>query len=567
MKTNKIASIVLLTTLLTGACVQKPIEPTSPTTPTPETPDAGTAVFTKFVAVGDSYLAGMQGGALFNAGQASSIPKILATQFATVGGGAFNQPDINHENGFNASFSVVPGTIRGRLVLFDADGSTDPDGAGCQTSRSAAPRATGDYGGVTTVTCPSSVSTPNMPDAYLAPGASTPVNYRTAQSPLDASFPFAGVKADLNNFGVPGAKLIHAGVPNYGTLNPFYGRFASNPAAKPLIMDAGEKGGSFFLFYFGNFDILNYATTGATANANGTGTNDMTDFATFQAAYGATLAGMLAVPNSQGVVATIPELTSLPYFTTVLWNQIEFKSTNCTDAATLASLNGPAGFGGYNGALDFLTTPGGGSLLTPGQAAARKVVYAYGKNGILIKDETLPDLTAALSAINAALAPYGQVRQANSGDIITLAAGGVLGTCPNPPNVPQFVTGVSAPLDDAYVLLPTESAEITARIAAFNTEIKAVAAASAGRVAVADINLVYKSLVTSKVYVSDGVTIAPTFAPPAGMFSEDGIHPNARGAAFTANIIIDAINTTFSAVIPKASLAMYAPTGLPVPGQ
>jgi len=403
-----------------------------------------------------------------------------------------------------------------------------------------------------------------MPDAYLAPGASTPVDYRTAQSPLDPGFLFAGDKTALNNFGVPGAKLIHAGVANYGLGNPFYGRFASNPAAKALITDAAEKGGSFFVFYFGNFDFLNYATSGAVANANGVGNSDMTPLATFQGVYGATLSGMLAVPNSKGVVATLPDLTSLPFFTTVLWNQIEFKSTNCTDAATLAALNGPTGFGGYNAALDGLALAG---AITTAEAAKRKVVYAYGKNGILIKDETLADLTALLSGINPALAPYGQVRQANATDIITLAAGGVLGTCPAPPASPLFVTGVSAPLDDAYVLLPTESAEIQARITAFNDAIKAAATATAGRVAVADINATYKALLASKVYVSDGVTITPTFAPPAGMFSEDGIHPNSRGAAFTANIFIDAINAAFNANIPKASLASYSATGLPVNGQ
>lgn len=557
MKTKKILSIIFLTVLLTGACKQTPIEPTAPVIPPVENPDPGSANFTKFVSVGDSYVAGMQAGALFNNGQGTSIPKILATQFAlningvNAGGGAFNQPDIIHENGFNATLSVVPGLIVGRLILFDPDGSLDPDGAGCQVSRSAAPRPAGMP--ATASTCPSVVNTPAMP----AP-------YNTAQSPLDAGFLFAGDKATLNNFGVPGAKLIHAGVTNYGTLNPFYGRFASDPAAKPLITDAAEKGGSFFLFCFGNFDILNYATTGASASNNGTGTNDMTDLVTFTAAYGATLAGMLAVPNSKGVVATIPDLTSLPYFTTVLWNSITFSETGCTDAATLASLNGPTGFGGYNAALDGLAAA---MVITQEEANSRKVVYNYGKNGILIKDETLADLTAALSGINPALAPYGQVRQANANDIITLAAGGVLGTCPNPPNSPSYVTGVSAPLDDAYVLLPTETADIQARIAAFNQVIKDAAAATSGRVAVADINAAYASLLANKVYVSDGVTISSSFAPPTGAFSEDGIHPNSRGAAFTANVIIDAINTAFGAKIPKASLAAFSGTALPVNGQ
>lgn len=568
MKTNKILSIILLTALFTGACKQNPIEPAAPGTTTPETPNPGSTTLTKFVAIGDSYVAGMQAGALFNNGQANSIPKILATQFATAGGGAFNQPDINHDNGFNASFSVVPSTIRGRLILFDADGSVDPDGGGCQVSRSAAPRATGNYGGLTTVTCPSTVVTPNMPDKYVDAFRPTPTDYRSAQSPLDPSFPFAGDKATLNNFGVPGAKLIHAGVTNYGTLNPFYGRFASNPAAKPMITDAAEKGGSFFLFSFGLFDIMNYATTGASASNNGVGNSDMTPSGTFAAAYGPTLAGMLAVPGSKGVVTTIPDIKTLPYFTAVAWNSVEFKSTNCTDAQTLALLNGASGFGGYNGALDYLVSV---AAITADEAAKRKVFYAYGKNGILIKDETLADLSATLGAINPALAPYGQIRQAKDTDIITLAAGGLLGTCGVPPGgsnpSPLWVFGVSAPLDDAYVLIPTEITDIQARTVDFNNTIKAAAEANSANVALADIYTSYMTLATNKAYASDGVTITPSFAPPAGMFSEDGIHPNNRGAAFTANIIIDAINTTFGAKIPKASLAAYSGTGMPVYGQ
>jgi lysophospholipase L1-like esterase len=51
------------------------------------------------------------------------------------------------------------------------------------------------------------------------------------------------------------------------------------------------------------------------------------------------------------------------------------------------------------------------------------------------------------------------------------------------------------------------------------------------------------------------------------MFSEDGLHPNSRGYAFTANVIIDAINTAFSANIPKAKLSNFAGTGLPAKGQ
>ena len=128
MKTNKLTIIVLLTALFTGACKQSPIVPVAPEVPAVEIPIKGSADFTKFIALGDSYTAGMMSGSLFNEGQAVSMGKILATQFATVGGGAFNQPDINSVNGFNSSASNPGlGIIRGRFVLFDPDGATDPD--------------------------------------------------------------------------------------------------------------------------------------------------------------------------------------------------------------------------------------------------------------------------------------------------------------------------------------------------------------------------------------------------------------------------------------------------------
>jgi hypothetical protein len=80
---------------------------------------AGEADFTKFVAIGSSYTAGFQAGALFNEGQNNSLAKILATQFACVGGGSFNQPTINSEHGYNIFVTPNPmgATVLGRFKL------------------------------------------------------------------------------------------------------------------------------------------------------------------------------------------------------------------------------------------------------------------------------------------------------------------------------------------------------------------------------------------------------------------------------------------------------------------
>ena len=42
-----------------------------------------------------------------------------------------------------------------------------------------------------------------------------------------------------------------------------------------------------------------------------------------------------------------------------------------------------------------------------------------------------------------------------------------------------------------------------------------------------------------------------------GAFSLDGVHPSPRGYAFTANTIIDVINTTYNASIPKVDIGTY----------
>jgi hypothetical protein len=532
---NKIVVIALLTSiLLLESCKQEVIKLEQPAAPTPgPTPTKGGADFSKFVAIGNSLTAGFQAGALFNEGQANSLPKILATQFATVGGGAFNQPDINSVNGFNSSSSNLtasPPVIRGRLILFD------PDGPGTKT---AGPVASGTAG--------------------------VPAPYNTADLPT----PFTGAKNALNNFAVPGILLGQALTPLTGgpsTGNPayngLYARFASNPGTSTIIGDALAAQPTFFLFDLGNNDVLGYATTG------GSGVILITPATSFQAQYSAAMAALLANPNVKGVLGNIPDVTTIPFFRTVLWNAIPM------DAATAASVN--AGFAGYNSILDAIKNNAGLLALlgtTASALDARKISFsASNNNEIVITDETLPDLGPALDALLAAnaitatqraqLAGYQKAREANSSDLITLSAGAVLGTTVG--GNPLLVNGVSVPLADNYVLLPSETAECRAAVTAFNQIIKTAVDNSNNRLALADLNAAFTNLVTKRIDFYDGVSITPSFVPPTGAFSEDGVHPNSRGYAFMANIFIDAINAKFGATIPKAKLSDYKGTALPV---
>ncbi|MGC3945088.1 MAG: hypothetical protein QM762_11335 [Chryseolinea sp.] len=90
-------SYILL--FMASACSQDVIDLEEPAAPEEEncsTVVAGSANFTKFIAIGSSYTAGFQAGALFNDGQATSLPAILNKQFECAGAPSqFNQPSTN----------------------------------------------------------------------------------------------------------------------------------------------------------------------------------------------------------------------------------------------------------------------------------------------------------------------------------------------------------------------------------------------------------------------------------------------------------------------------------------
>lgn len=524
---NRFIPVAILTSVLMIGCEQEVAELTPPQEIVGE---PGTADFTVFVSLGNSLTAGFQAGALFTEGQNNSYPAIMANQFAMVSeNNSFDQPDINSVNGYNSTLSNPGGgIIRGRLVLFDADGT----GPGTPV--------------------PAPAGTPGMP----AP-------YNTADLPAA----FTGNKSELNNFGVPGILLGQVltpltGGPSSGNpaYNALYARFATNPGTSTIIGDAIAKNPTFFSFWLGNNDVLGYATTG------GSGAVALTDPAAFETQYAAAITQLLAVSaDIKGVVATIPDVTTIPFFTTVKYNAVTLDQTK------VDQLN-PA-FAGYNAALDGLKNPAfGGAFGTAAQLDARKITYAVGSNPILIADKNAQDLGDGFDALQgagaitpaqrAALAPYEQVRQASSADIITLSAGSVLGTLVG--GNPQLINGVTIPLADQYVLLPAEITAVKERTVAFNNIINDIVADNAARLALADINAKFTSVVTLETRMVDGIPVNATFAPPAGLFSPDGVHPNNRGSAYIARVFVEAINAKFGSTVPLPNIATYNSTGLPV---
>lgn len=477
---------------------------------------AGTANFSKYVSLGNSLTAGFADGALYRISQENSMPNILAGQFNLAGGGNFNQPLTNdNTGGLLVGGSQLPGF--GPRLVFNGSG-------------------------------PAPITT-------LNPLATTTTDI-VLNNPTG---PF-------NNMGVPGAKSFHLLAPGYGdlnglfatppTANPYFVRMASSPTTS-VIADAMAQTPTFFTLWIGNNDVLGYALSG------GDGSDPITDQATFDFAYN-TLITTLTSGGSQGVIANIPDVTSIPHFTTVPYNPL---SPNNPDfAPQIPTLN--LIFGAINQIYTALGQP------------ERAIVFSETENSpVVIKDESLTDISAQITGALMAsptfpafiaqfglppqAAPlvanllgttYGQTRQATASDLFVLPSSNVIGTVNStyaaglvaqglPPTLAgQFsAEGITKPLDDKWVLIPSEQAEIASATASFNATIES-AANNAG-LAFVDANALLNQLANGG--ISSGDYILTASLVTGGAFSLDGVHPNSRGYALIANEFLKAIDVTY----------------------
>ncbi len=490
---------------------------------------SGDLNLSKYVAIGNSLTAGFMDNALYTSGQAHSFPNLLAQQFqiSGIGGGAFNQPDIGSANGFSGTDGT---NIFGRLEL--------------------------------------SLSL-----------------LRPVPTVGELPTPYGGDKAALNNFGVPGMRLVDVADAGLAARNGLYGRFASQPGASTVLGDALAANPTFFSFWLGQNDILGYAAGGGANEAL------ITDAGAFQASLTQALGGLVQ-SGAQGVVMTIPQIILAPFFRAVPYNAIPM-----TDQATVDQLNGA--FAGLNAALDGLAQF---QLLTVEQANARKVSYALGANPILMYDDALADIGPLFDALlgagaisagqRAALNPYRQSRPATSSDLPTLSAAASLGQPLVVGGVPQLtaVIGVSYPAPDNLILSASEVQTVVGTRATFNATIAGVVAginqSAPGALTLVDVqptlvDLAGLDAATARFLVDptnganaalaamgnaavaavdgelgirvDGVNLAPDFSPN-GVFSTDGIHLNPRGYAIVANLIIDALNASKGSSIPSVNV-------------
>ena len=468
---------------------------------------SGEADFSKYVALGNSLTSGYRDGTVYLDGQLESYPAMIAEQMQKAGGGTFTQPLVPDNIG---GFANIPG-FKGKLTL------------------------------------------------QVVNGALTPV-YSTAVSTLDR------LTGTYNNMGVPGAKSFHLVANGYGnmaglaagTANPYFVRFASS-ATTSVLEDAKAQNPTFFSLWIGNNDVLSYATSGG-VGTNQTGntnprtysSNDITDPNVLAGSIRTVLEGMRSVGATKGVIANIPNVTSIPFFTTIPYNAVPL---NEAYAATLnAQLVGRL--------KPILTALGQGDRLK---------TLVVGQNPLLIKDETLTDLSSQITAVltrngvsaaEAAFigATYGQARHTTSEDLVLLSTKPVINSKVTGVSEQFNKLGITYPLEDKYVLTKSEVAQVQTATNAYNTQIKALAEAYG--LAFVDTNAKMVELGKSSGIQYNGVNYSTTFVT-GGSFSLDGVHLTGKGYAVIANEFIKAINAKYKSNLRQVNPNNYSGVKFP----
>ncbi|MEX0361773.1 MAG: G-D-S-L family lipolytic protein, partial [Allomuricauda sp.] len=476
---------------------------------------SGSANFANYVAVGNSLTAGFSDNALFESGQAASFPNMLATQFALAGGGNFNIPFMADDLG-GATLGGNPILGNRLILLFTPDGPAPTPKSGTGTTE---------------------ISTK-----------------------LSGSF---------NNMGVPGSKSYELLAPGYGsvtgvglgTANPYFARFSSGEDAT-VIGDAVAQAPTFFTLWTGANDILLYATNGG-SGTDRTGNldpssyerNDITDPNVFAGSLNAILQALTA-GSADGVIANIPDVKDIPFFTTVPFAPLD--PTNPAFGPQIPVLNEQ--FAGLNLVFQALGVP------------ERQFVFSEtAASPIIIHDEDLVNLSTEITTalinfgVDASTAGitgllYGQARQANSDDLLVLTSSSEIATLNeeafamltglgvDPATAGQLsVNGVTYPMEDQWVLTPEEQTAIENAMTAYNATIEALA--TQYDLGFVDMNAKLTELRETGFPQADGSVVTNVFATGGG-FSLDGVHPAPRGYAIVANAFLEVINAKYGSNLP-----------------
>jgi len=425
-----------------------------PVTPTVET---GSANFSKMVTIGNSITAGYQSGTIYQSGQMYSYGNLIAQQVG---------------------------------VNFEIPYVSDPGLGGRMEVESLAPFT---------------------------------IYYNTSRgSLLNATYP-----APYNNLGVPGALTYDvlfatnstncASALFANTPNPYFDVVLRNSVLNKgtQLQQAISLNPTFITLWIGNSDVLGYATSGGTAPSA------PTDAAQFGQIYGGISQGLAQYATLSGakvVVANIPSVTAIPFFTTVgpqmataiPWGYLTSQGAPGLFIQKHGQIVNPTSF------VDSIGLATCSVLITlRGSSYASLLGSATGK---FYKDNRYTTLPAGIDTT----LPFGF----------------------HPQN----------PWPDALILDSDEIITANNAVTAFNATIASLA--NTFGFGLVDINSVFNQFRADDEdgTIVNGINFRTTYIS-GGLFSLDGVHPSNQAHGIVANEFIKVINTKYGAKIPLVDVA------------
>lgn len=399
----------------------------------------GDAEFARFLSVGSGYMAGYADNALYRDAQLNSIPALLSERFALVGGGSFLQPLVNPGTGLGLNGNA-------KYMLMNVANA-------CGTGTILKPFPVSDTADVS--------------------------NYN-----------WLGNLYSFNNMAVPGARIYDLNSQEFGSPSPFlgnalYSRFASMPSTSTVAGDATLLNPTFVTLWVGMDDIYDYAMAGGDQ-----GDDSLTKPVSFGDMYSSLVAQVIP-PTAGAVLANIPSLNSIPFFTSISWNGLVLNATQATELNALYAVVDPS------------------------------ISFTIGNNPFIIADPA---------------EPTGR-RKIRVGEYILLSTPRDSIVCND--------WGTLVPIPQKYVLDKDEALAIENAVSGYNAVIATTAAS--GNFALADMNALFKKL--NKGILFNGVNYTTEFLKESA-FSTDGFYPNQNGYALLANEFLRVINIKYSSNLP-----------------
>ncbi|MBC7553873.1 MAG: hypothetical protein H7257_07830 [Taibaiella sp.] len=427
---------------------------------------AGDAVFTNYLAIGNSLTAGYADGSLYVTGQLNSYPQRLFEQFSMIkdrgARGPFYQPLLNGDMGFGPG-STGTGNNRPRKVIgytFNCLGDT-------------------------------SIGPVDLP-------------YYSADA--DDAKAYTSPNRQVNNIGVPGIRVSDYLVSFYASLNPYAGRFyysASETPLDELLFRVNNLHPTFFTMWLGSNDVLGYALAGGQGDGSGNAgpgafglynSADITPTSVFKMNYDTAVAVASSV-GAKGALINIPDITSIPFFTTIPSNGLYIPRQSLADSLTqfYRSLN---------------------------------YVFSLGYNQFIIRDNV------------------GALRQSVPGELILITTPHDSLTCAG--------WGSFKAIPEQYVITTDELQNIRNATTRYNEIIRS--AAERNLLAYVDMFSYMSTLQSGIVY--HGVNYNASFIS-GGAFSLDAVHLTPRGYAIVANKIISTINEKYHSTVTPVDVNKF----------